>query len=92
VVEFLYKKDLLPGKTNHVYFTPTKIGTYVGKCAELCGEYHSMMLFNVKVVAQSDYDKHMSQLAGAGQVGQLSIDSSRNQNLPGVSAPVENEG
>ncbi|MFM2238434.1 MAG: hypothetical protein RL389_781, partial [Actinomycetota bacterium] len=33
VVEFLYKKDLLPGKTNHVYFTPTKIGTYVGKCA-----------------------------------------------------------
>jgi len=92
VVEFLYKKDLLPGKTNHVYFTPTKIGTYVGKCAELCGEYHSMMLFNVKVVSQSDYDKHMSELQGAGQVGQLSIDASRNQNLPGVSAPVENEG
>jgi cytochrome c oxidase subunit 2 len=92
VVEFLYKKDLLPGKTNHFYFTPTKIGTYVGKCAELCGEYHSMMLFNVKVVSQSDYDEHMSQLQGAGQVGQLSIDASRNQNLPGVSAPVENEG
>ena len=92
VVEFLYKKDLLPGKTNHVYFTPTKIGTYVGKCAELCGEYHSMMLFNVKVVSQSDYDKHMSQLQGAGQVGQLSIDASRNQNLPGVSAPEKNEG
>jgi cytochrome c oxidase subunit 2 len=92
VVEFLYKKDLLPGKTNHVYFTPTKIGTYVGKCAELCGEYHSMMLFNVKVVSQSDYDKHMSELQGAGQVGQLSIDASRNQNLPGVTAPVENEG
>jgi cytochrome c oxidase subunit 2 len=92
VVEFLYKKDLLPGKTNHVYFTPTKIGTYVGKCAELCGEYHSMMLFNVKVVSQSDYDKHMSALQGAGQVGQLSIDASRNQNLPGVSAPEKNEG
>jgi cytochrome c oxidase subunit 2 len=92
VVEFLYKKDLLPGKTNHVYFTPTKIGTYVGKCAELCGEYHSMMLFNVKVVSQSDYDKHMSQLQGAGQVGQLSIDASRNQNLPGVNAPEKNEG
>jgi cytochrome c oxidase subunit 2 len=92
VVEFLYKKDLLPGKTNHVYFTPTKIGTYVGKCAELCGEYHSMMLFNVKVVSQSDYDKHMSALQGAGQVGQLSIDASRNQNLPGVNAPEKNEG
>lgn len=92
IVQFLYKKDALPGKTNHIYFTPTKIGEYVGKCAELCGEYHSMMLFNVKVVSQSDYDKHLAELQAKGQVGQLSIDASRNQNLPGVSAPVENEG
>lgn len=92
VVEFLYKKDLLPGKTNHIYLTPTKIGEYVGKCAELCGEYHSMMLFNVKVVSESDYQRHLSDLQAAGQVGQLSIDASRNQNLPGVGAPEENEG
>jgi hypothetical protein len=31
-------------------------------------------------------------LQAAGQVGQLSIDASRNQNLPGVSAPAEKEG
>jgi cytochrome c oxidase subunit 2 len=92
VVEFLYKKDALPGKTNHEYFTPTKIGDYNGKCAELCGEFHSMMLFNVKVVSQSDYDQHIAALKAAGQVGQLSLDASRNQNLPGVAAPVENEG
>ena len=92
VVEFLYKKDALPGKTNHEYFTPTKVGTYTGKCAELCGEYHSMMLFNVKVVTQSEYDQHIADLKAAGQVGQLSLDASRNQNLPGVVAPVENEG
>lgn len=92
VIEFLYKKDALPGKTNHEYFTPTKEGTYTGKCAELCGEFHSMMLFNVKVVSQSEYDKHIADLKAAGQVGQLSLDASRNQNLPGVTAPVENEG
>jgi cytochrome c oxidase subunit 2 len=92
VVQFLYKKDALPGKTNHEYFTPTNIGTYTGKCAELCGEYHSMMLFNVKVVSQSDYDQHMADLKAAGQVGQLSLDASRNQNLPGVVAPAGNEG
>lgn len=92
VVEFLYKKDALPGKTNHEYFTPTKEGTYTGKCAELCGEFHSMMLFNVKVVSQSEYEKHIADLKAAGQVGQLSLDASRNQNLPGVTAPVENEG
>jgi cytochrome c oxidase subunit 2 len=51
-----------------------------------------MMLFNVKVVSQSDYDKHIADLKAAGQVGQLSLDASRNQNLPGVIAPVENEG
>ena len=64
----------------------------MGKCAELCGEDHSMMLFNVKVVSQSEYEKHLLDLQAAGQVGQLSLDASRNQNLPGVSAPEEKEG
>lgn len=91
VIEFLYKKDTLPGRWNQMYFTPEKEGTYRGKCAELCGEFHSMMLFNVKVVSQSEYDKHIADLKAAGQVGQLSIDASRNMNLPGVVAPVENK-
>ncbi|MEK9536195.1 MAG: cytochrome c oxidase subunit II [Aquiluna sp.] len=83
VVEFLYKKDMFPAQTNVMYFTPLKEGTYVGKCAELCGEYHSMMLFNVEVVSQAEYDQQMAALAAAGQVGQLSTDYNRNQNLPG---------
>ena len=91
VIEFLYKKDTLPGRWNQMYFTPEKEGTYRGKCAELCGEFHSMMLFNVKVVSQVEYDKHIEELKAAGQVGQLSIDASRNMNLPGVVAPVENK-
>ena len=82
VVDFLYKKDMFPARTNHMYFTPEKVGTYKGKCAELCGEYHSMMLFNVKVVPQAEYDAHMAQLAAAGNVGQLDAKFSRNQNLP----------
>ena len=82
VVEFLYKKDMFPGKWNHMYFTPLKEGTYVGKCAELCGEYHSMMLFNVKVVSQAEYESHLSELAAKGNVGQLGIEFDRNQNLP----------
>jgi cytochrome c oxidase subunit 2 len=83
VVDFLYKKDMFPGQTNVMYFTPLKEGTYVGKCAELCGEYHSMMLFNVKVVSQSEYDSRMAELAAKGNVGQLSGEYDRNQNLPG---------
>ena len=92
VIDFLYKKDALPGKVNHMYITPTKTGLYRGKCAELCGEFHSMMLFNVKVVTQAEYDQHIADLKAQGQSGQLSIDASRNQNLPGVTAPAKNEG
>lgn len=83
VVEFLYKKDMFPGMTNQMFFTPLKEGTYVGKCAELCGEYHSMMLFNVKVVSEQEYQSQMSALASKGNVGLLSTEYDRNQNLPG---------
>ena len=83
VVDFLYKKDMFPGRVNHMYFTPQVEGTYKGKCAELCGEYHSMMLFNVKVVSQAEYDAHIAALAAAGNVGQLDTKYDRNQNLPG---------
>ena len=74
---------MFPGRTNHMYITPQKEGLYKGKCAELCGEYHSMMLFNVKVVSQAEYDARMQELANAGNVGQLDTKYDRNQNLPG---------
>lgn len=87
VVDFLYKKDMVPGKTNHMYFTPTKIGTYQGKCAELCGEYHSLMLFSVEVVSQEDYDAYIDGLkSGAeapyGGEGQIGADFNTNQSEP----------
>jgi len=83
VIDFLYKRDMFPGKTNHMYFTPQVEGTYMGKCAELCGEFHSMMLFQVKVVSQSEFDTYLSSLAAKGQTGQLDSSLDRNQNLPG---------
>lgn len=66
-----------------MYVIPEKEGTYVGKCAELCGEFHSMMLFNVEVVSQAEYDAQMAALAAKGQVGKLGIEYDRNSNLPG---------
>ena len=88
VIDFLYKKDMFPGKTNYMYFTPQVEGTYKGKCAELCGEFHSMMLFNVKVVSQAEYDSQMAALAAAGNVGQLDGRYDRNQNLPGSNPEI----
>ena len=83
VIDFLYKKDTFPGKTNYMYFTPQREGTYKGKCADLCGEYHSMMLFNVKVVSRAEFDAQMAALAAKGNTGQLDSSYDRNQNLPG---------
>ncbi|MDO9398311.1 MAG: cytochrome c oxidase subunit II [Herbiconiux sp.] len=90
-IDFLYKKDMLPGKTNYMYVTPEREGTYSGKCAELCGEYHSMMLFNVKVVSQQEYDDYIQSLEDAGQTGQLGHEYDRNQNLPGIGQPAHEE-
>ena len=91
VIDFLYKKDMIPGKTNYMYFTPTKIGEYQGKCAELCGEYHSLMLFTVKVVSQEDYDAYIQSLVDAGNTGVIGDEYNTNTNLPGVGAREEKD-
>jgi cytochrome c oxidase subunit 2 len=74
---FLYKMDVVPGLTNEFQLIPQRTGTFKGKCAELCGEFHSEMLFNVKVVSQADYDAHMTELKARGQTGQLETDLGR---------------
>ncbi|HEY0185994.1 MAG TPA: cytochrome c oxidase subunit II [Cellulomonas sp.] len=79
VPAFLYKKDMIPGRTNTFQVTPEVEGEYVGKCAELCGEEHSSMLFNVKVVSREEYDAHIEELRAAGQEGQLGLEYSRLQ-------------
>lgn len=72
VPQFLQKLDMMPGRVNKFQITTTETGTFTGKCAELCGAYHSEMLFQVKVVPQNVYDKKMQELRDAGQTGFLS--------------------
>ena len=69
VPAFLFKMDVIPGRDNHFSLTPTRKGTYKGHCAELCGVYHSRMLFNVKVVSAEDYAAHLKQLKRLGNIG-----------------------
>jgi len=82
VPAFLQKLDMIPGKTNRFQVVPTQEGTFQGKCAELCGAYHSQMLFQVKVVSQAAYDAEIARLKSLGQTGQLSIDLNREPVLP----------
>ena len=77
VPAFSYKKDLIAGRTNYMSVTPQREGTYIGRCAELCGEFHSRMLFKVAVVSQDEYDQHLDDLRAAGQTGSLPADLGR---------------
>lgn len=88
VIDFLYKEDTIPGKTNQMSFTTDQVGTYVGKCAELCGEYHSMMLFELRVVEADEYNDYIQSLRDQGNVGALGDEYNRNNNLPGTSVPT----
>ena len=92
IVDFLYKKDMLPGKTNYEYFIPEKTGTYQGKCAELCGEYHSLMLFQVKVVSPAKYQAYLDSLRDQGKVGLLGNEYDTNSNQPNSVAPANAAG
>ncbi|MGH3424073.1 MAG: aa3-type cytochrome oxidase subunit II [Nocardioidaceae bacterium] len=69
IPEFYFKMDVFPGKVNSFDLTPTRKGVFTGRCAELCGLYHSRMLFKVHVVSPEEYDAHMRDLKKAGQVG-----------------------
>jgi cytochrome c oxidase subunit 2 len=70
VPSFYSKLDVIPGRFNNFQMTPTAEGVFVGKCAELCGTYHSAMLFNVHVVSENEYNTYLKSLVAKGQIGE----------------------
>jgi cytochrome c oxidase subunit 2 len=69
VPAFLFKMDVIPGQPNTFEITPTKQGTFKGKCAELCGQDHARMLFNVEVVSPSEYQARVADLQQRNEAG-----------------------
>ncbi len=63
VPEFRVKHDLVPGRVEDYRITPTLIGDYKVRCAEICGTSHAYMLADVKVVPQVEYDAWVSEQA-----------------------------
>lgn len=56
VPEFRVKQDAVPGMVNPLRVTPTEIGTYVVRCAEICGKSHAYMLADVTVMETAAFD------------------------------------
>jgi cytochrome c oxidase subunit II len=67
VPEFLFKRDVMPhpveNNSVNVFQVEqiTKTGAFVGHCAEMCGTYHSMMNFEVRVVSANDFKAYLQQ-------------------------------
>ena len=49
------KTDLLPGRTNHMWFQTSDRGLFLGQCAEFCGPQHANMLLRVVVDSPQDF-------------------------------------
>lgn len=74
VPELLFKRDVFPGGLRNAFeVTIDREGAYVGRCAELCGTYHSMMNFEMRVVSAEKYDRFLA----AKQAGKSTPDALR---------------
>ncbi len=64
VPELLFKRDVIPGPNvgydNDFDVTIEEEGAYVGRCAELCGIYHSAMNFEVRAVSGDVFDDYIA--------------------------------
>jgi cytochrome c oxidase subunit 2 len=69
VPAFRLQIDALPGQTTDVRATPSRLGTYVFACAELCGLGHGTMRTSVHVVTPAAFRAWLrsQQQAGGGQ-------------------------
>jgi cytochrome c oxidase subunit 2 len=75
VPEFRVKQDAVPGYPTHMYFKPTRAGSYHLICAELCGPGHAYMRENLYVLAPAAFAAWVKaqQAASSGPVGTVSF-------------------
>jgi cytochrome c oxidase subunit II len=74
VPDLLFKRDVFPGdvRTNFTIDPIKREGAFVGRCAELCGTYHSMMNFELRVVSPEKYERFIAAMQ-AGQTTQEAL-------------------
>jgi cytochrome c oxidase subunit II len=65
VPEFHFKRDVFPEPKKNNQDNTFQIdridrtGSFVGRCAELCGTYHAVMNFEVRALEQADFDEYI---------------------------------
>ncbi len=54
---FRTKMDVVPGKLNYTWFTPTQLGAFDIECTVICGTRHSEMLARAVVVSEDEFKR-----------------------------------
>lgn len=65
VPEFRVKQDLVPGRETMLRITPTEIGNYKLRCAEICGLNHTVMEADVRVLSADDFQAWTAEKSAA---------------------------
>jgi cytochrome c oxidase subunit 2 len=86
IKQFNFSRYALPGIINPFTFNAQQTGTFFGQCTQLCGVYHSLMWFKVKVVSPRDYGLWLaSQQTRAARIAAIAAgETIQEQNGAGV--------
>jgi cytochrome c oxidase subunit II len=82
VRDFNFSRYALPGVYNRFDLDVLHAGTYNGQCTQICGLYHSEMLFTVRAVSPRAFSQWVRSEVAAGNVLQRSGSSAQDNPPP----------
>lgn len=88
-----WKQDAIPGVINEAWteVPASKIGTYRGVCAELCGKDHGFMPIVVKVVSKADYKTWLAEQKAARAPAPVAAPAPAAVTIDANAVPADNE-
>jgi cytochrome c oxidase subunit II len=66
---FRQKMDVLPGRYTRMWVDPNKTGEYHLYCDQYCGTWHSLMVGQVQVVSEEEFNDFLLGITPAGSTG-----------------------
>jgi cytochrome c oxidase subunit 2 len=92
VKEFNFSRYALPGVLNQFTIQAVKTGTFFGQCTQLCGLYHSLMFFNVKVVTMPQYTAWLASTSNAAAAAAAKATTNQQTNTGVPTKPASSHG
>ncbi len=89
VPQFLFKKDVVPGRVNNFQFTINEEdagNTFHGQCAELCGVSHNAMHFDLHAMTGAEFDAWLEQSIAEADASPPPAPSGQPSGAPGAAA------